>query len=86
MEEVISKFRVTCFTWMSNVLSISDCPVRHIDIMFVIDGSRSVNADHPDNFQIAKNWVRDITSKLDITENGIASVGVVQYSHYYKNR
>nr|XP_039268914.1 integrin alpha-D-like isoform X1 [Styela clava] len=62
------------------------CPNKHMDVMFVMDGSRSVNVDQPDNFQMAKNWVRDVTSRLGLSANGKVSVGVVQYSHYYVHR
>nr|XP_039271776.1 cartilage matrix protein-like isoform X3 [Styela clava] len=54
------------------------CPAGHVDVLFVIDGSRSVEDA---NFQIVIAWVKNVTKKLDL-ESGHTSVGVVQYSAY----
>lgn len=60
------------------------CPSKYIDLMFVLDGSGSVNAKDDQNFIRVKNWVKSVTSKFDL--NGSARVGIVQYSHWYRSR
>ena len=50
--------------------------------MFVLDGSGSVGHD---NFEIVKNWTKNVASFFDIS-NDFARLGVVQYSHFYTGR
>ena len=59
----------------------TDCPKKNdLDIMFVLDGSRSVGKE---NFTIVKNWTKAIISQF-YKSNNKSQVGVVQYSHYFK--
>lgn len=52
--------------------------------MFVLDGSYSVSGA---NFEIVKQWTKNISSVFDaFNPDKQTKVGVVQYSHYYKNR
>ena len=62
----------------------SECPVLLIDLIFVLDGSGSVTANDPRNFDLVKSWVKTVSAKFDL--RGFAHVGVIQYSHYYKGR
>ena len=58
------------------------CPVYGRDIIFVIDGSGSVGLD---NFQQVKEWVIELASNFDISD-GTNQIGVVQYSHFFRNQ
>lgn len=49
-----------------------------MDLVFILDGSYSVG---PENFEIIKKWLVNITSNFDIGPKFI-EVGVVQYSDY----
>lgn len=53
-------------------------------MMLVLDGSGSVTNDDPLNFDRVKDWVKKIAQSFDLSE--FARMGVVQYSHWYKNR
>ena len=53
-----------------------------LDLMFVLDGSGSVGHD---NFEIVKNWTKNVASFFDIS-NDFARLGVVQYSHFFTGR
>ncbi|XP_076157040.1 cartilage matrix protein isoform X3 [Alosa pseudoharengus] len=52
------------------------CSNSATDVVFVIDGSKSVR---PENFELVKKWINQIVDKLDVAEKG-AHVGLVQYS------
>ncbi|XP_051520292.1 cartilage matrix protein-like isoform X2 [Myxocyprinus asiaticus] len=52
------------------------CSNAAIDVVFVIDGSKSVR---PENFELVKKWINLIVDKLDVSETN-AHVGLVQYS------
>nr|XP_039269481.1 integrin alpha-D-like [Styela clava] len=66
-------------TWQQNKETKSlSCPTTDVEVLFVLDGSSSVGKD---NFVTVKQWVNDITRKLNIEKGGV-TVGVVQYSHY----
>ncbi|XP_029469303.1 matrilin-4 [Rhinatrema bivittatum] len=52
------------------------CKSRHVDLVFVIDGSKSVR---PQNFQLVKEFVTKIVDFLDVSPGG-TQVGLVQYS------
>lgn len=50
--------------------------------MFVLDGSGSIGDA---NFESIKDWVLKITEEFDI-DGGTVTVGVVQFSHWFKTR
>ncbi|KAJ6665894.1 hypothetical protein lerEdw1_001366 [Lerista edwardsae] len=56
----------------------SSCRTAPADLVFILDGSYSVG---PENFEIVKRWLVNITSNFDIGPKFI-QVGVVQYSDY----
>ncbi|XP_053237066.1 collagen alpha-1(XXI) chain [Podarcis raffonei] len=56
----------------------SSCRTAPTDLVFILDGSWSVG---PENFEIVKRWLVNITSNFDIGPKFI-QVGVVQYSDY----
>ncbi|KAJ7341138.1 hypothetical protein JRQ81_004912, partial [Phrynocephalus forsythii] len=56
----------------------ASCRTAPTDLVFILDGSYSVG---PENFEIVKRWLVNITSNFDIGPKFI-QVGVVQYSDY----
>ncbi|XP_025031695.1 matrilin-4 isoform X1 [Python bivittatus] len=52
------------------------CKAGHIDLVMVIDGSKSVR---PQNFELVKQFVNQIVDFLDVSHQG-THVGLVQYS------
>nr|XP_040043961.1 cartilage matrix protein isoform X1 [Gasterosteus aculeatus aculeatus] len=64
------------FTLMDNGRSCSACSNSATDVVFLIDGSKSVR---PENFELVKKWINQIIDKLDVSESK-AHVGLVQYS------
>ncbi|XP_006033984.1 collagen alpha-1(XXI) chain [Alligator sinensis] len=56
----------------------ASCRTAPVDLVFILDGSYSVG---PENFEIIKKWLVNITSNFDIGPKFI-EVGVVQYSDY----
>ncbi|XP_003226112.1 collagen alpha-1(XXI) chain [Anolis carolinensis] len=56
----------------------SSCRTAPTDLVFILDGSWSVG---PENFEIVKRWLVNITSNFNIGPKFI-QVGVVQYSDY----
>ncbi|XP_036070064.1 cartilage matrix protein isoform X3 [Oryzias melastigma] len=52
------------------------CSSAATDVVFVIDGSKSVR---PENFELVKKWINQIIDKLDVSDLK-AHVGLVQYS------
>uniref|UniRef100_A0A8D0GKZ4 Collagen alpha-1(XXI) chain n=1 Tax=Sphenodon punctatus TaxID=8508 RepID=A0A8D0GKZ4_SPHPU len=56
----------------------SSCRTAPTDLVFILDGSYSVG---PENFEIVKRWLVNITTNFDIGPKYI-QVGVVQYSDY----
>ncbi|XP_026204473.1 cartilage matrix protein [Anabas testudineus] len=68
------------FTLMSNGRSCSACSVSAKDVVFLIDGSKSIR---PENFELVKKWINQIIDKLDVSESK-THVGLVQYSSSVK--
>nr|XP_056712345.1 collagen alpha-1(XXI) chain [Euleptes europaea] len=56
----------------------SSCRTAPSDLVFILDGSYSVG---PENFEIVKRWLVNITCNFDIGPK-FTQVGVVQYSDY----
>ncbi|XP_075058620.1 collagen alpha-1(XXI) chain [Mixophyes fleayi] len=56
----------------------SSCRTAPNDLVYILDGSWSVG---PENFEILKKWVVNITSNFEIGPK-FTQVGVVQYSDY----
>ncbi|XP_055508252.1 matrilin-4 [Leucoraja erinacea] len=56
--------------------SCNKCSRANIDLVFVIDGSKSVR---PENFELVKKFVNNIVDALDVSSQG-TRVGLVQYS------
>lgn len=63
-------------TWHVVCLTSPACSNSAIDVVFLIDGSKSVR---PENFELVKKWINQIIDKLDVSESK-AHVGLVQYS------
>uniref|UniRef100_A0A8C5WPV0 VWFA domain-containing protein n=1 Tax=Laticauda laticaudata TaxID=8630 RepID=A0A8C5WPV0_LATLA len=59
-------------------LFVLGCRTAPADLVFILDGSYSVG---PENFEIIKRWLFNITSNFNIGPKFI-QVGVVQYSDY----
>ncbi|XP_030268471.1 cartilage matrix protein isoform X2 [Sparus aurata] len=64
------------FTLMDDGRSCSACSNSATDVVFLIDGSKSVR---PENFELVKKWINQIIDKLDVSDSK-AHVGLVQYS------
>lgn len=56
------------------------CSVSAKDVVFLIDGSKSIR---PENFELVKKWINQIIDKLDVSESK-THVGLVQYSSSVK--
>ncbi|XP_028847334.1 cartilage matrix protein isoform X1 [Denticeps clupeoides] len=72
-------FKCACnddYTLQEDGRSCSACSNAPTDVVFLIDGSKSVR---PENFELVKKWINQIVDKLDVSENR-AHVGLVQYS------
>ncbi|XP_056876913.1 cartilage matrix protein isoform X1 [Takifugu flavidus] len=68
------------FTLMDDGRSCRGCSNAPTDVVFLIDGSKSVR---PENFELVKKWINQIIDKLDVSDNK-AHVGLVQYSSSVK--
>nr|XP_015212368.1 PREDICTED: collagen alpha-6(VI) chain [Lepisosteus oculatus] len=55
------------------------CEHGEVDIVFLIDGSSSID---PGDFATMKTFIRNVADGFDIT-NGKAQIGLAQYSHQY---
>nr|XP_057902774.1 cartilage matrix protein-like isoform X1 [Doryrhamphus excisus]XP_057902842.1 cartilage matrix protein-like [Doryrhamphus excisus] len=64
------------FTLLDDGRSCSACSNSATDVVFLIDGSKSVR---PENFELVKKWINQIVDKLDVSDTK-AHVGLVQYS------
>lgn len=60
----------------SKTCSTAACSNTATDVVFLIDGSKSVR---PENFELVKKWINQIIDKLDVADSK-AHVGLVQYS------
>ncbi|KAF7691192.1 hypothetical protein HF521_011489 [Silurus meridionalis] len=56
------------------------CSDAATDVVFLIDGSKSVR---PENFELVKKWINQIVDGLDISDRNV-HVGLVQYSSSVK--
>lgn len=61
---------------MSLFLTEPDCADGVMDLVFIIDGSKSLG---PANFELVKQFVNSIVDSLDISRTG-THVGLLQYS------
>ncbi|XP_056461907.1 matrilin-4 [Gadus chalcogrammus] len=59
-----------------NGKSCGTCKSANIDLVFLIDGSKSVR---PQNFELVKKFVNQVVDSLDVSAQG-TRVGLVQYS------
>ncbi|XP_047461501.1 cartilage matrix protein isoform X1 [Mugil cephalus] len=66
IEKLTKKFQV----------AFCGCSNSATDVVFLIDGSKSVR---PENFELVKKFINQIIDKLDVSESQ-AHVGLVQYS------
>ncbi|XP_029514442.1 cartilage matrix protein [Oncorhynchus nerka] len=76
-------FKCACkdgFSLLEDGKSCSACSNAATDVVFLIDGSKSVR---PENFELVKKWINQIVDKLDVSETK-AHVGLVQYSSSVK--
>lgn len=62
------------------LLALSACSDAATDVVFLIDGSKSVR---PENFELVKKWINQIVDKMDISDRN-THVGLVQYSSAVK--
>ncbi|XP_078520012.1 collagen alpha-6(VI) chain [Lissotriton helveticus] len=60
--------------------SVSECEVEKADIVFLIDGSTSIDDS---DFSVMKNFMTSVVAEFD-TRPGNVQIGVAQYSHNYK--
>ncbi|KAJ7991667.1 hypothetical protein DPEC_G00286260 [Dallia pectoralis] len=76
-------FKCACkqgFDLQEDGKSCKACGSTATDVVFLIDGSKSVR---PENFELVKKWINQIVDKMDVAENK-ARVGLVQYSSTVK--
>lgn len=59
---------------------IIGCWRRDLDLMFLLDGSGSMEQK---DFDVVLDFVKNVTSKFDLNQ---VHVGVMQYSYWYKQR
>lgn len=67
---------VSCVPTRSKTCLTAACSNTATDVVFLIDGSKSVR---PENFELVKKWINQIIDKLDVADSK-AHVGLVQYS------
>lgn len=63
-----------------HLLAVSACTDAATDVVFLIDGSKSVR---PENFELVKRFINQIVDKLDVSVRN-THVGLVQYSSAVK--
>uniref|UniRef100_A0A3Q3ERP4 Matrilin-1 n=1 Tax=Kryptolebias marmoratus TaxID=37003 RepID=A0A3Q3ERP4_KRYMA len=69
------------FTLADNGRSCTEaCSSAALDVVFVIDGSKSIR---PENFKLVKKWINQIIDKMEVSESK-THVGLVQYSSTVK--
>ncbi|KAL2306781.1 hypothetical protein Nmel_004719 [Mimus melanotis] len=84
MAQIITFFQMLLLLLLHDYISAEDgetrasCRTAPADLVFILDGSYSVG---PENFEIIKSWLVNITRNFDIGPKFI-QVGVVQYSDY----
>ncbi|NWU64641.1 COLA1 protein, partial [Pterocles burchelli] len=84
MAQIITFFQTLLILLLHDYISAEDgetrasCRTAPADLVFILDGSYSVG---PENFEIIKSWLVNITRNFDIGPKFI-QVGVVQYSDY----
>ncbi|XP_010220706.1 PREDICTED: collagen alpha-1(XXI) chain [Tinamus guttatus] len=84
MAQMITLFQTLLILLLHDYISAEDgetrasCRTAPADLVFILDGSYSVG---PENFEIIKRWLVNITQNFDIGPKFI-QVGVVQYSDY----
>ncbi|XP_053469192.1 cartilage matrix protein [Ictalurus furcatus] len=80
---VPGSFKCACregYTLKEDGRSCTGCNDAATDLVFLIDGSKSVR---PENFELVKKWIMMIVDKLDVSDKN-THVGVVQYSSAVK--
>ncbi|NWZ44820.1 COLA1 protein, partial [Brachypodius atriceps] len=84
MAQIVTFFQMLLVLLLHDCISAEDgetrasCRTAPADLVFILDGSYSVG---PENFEIIKSWLVNITRNFDIGPKFI-QVGVVQYSDY----
>ncbi|XP_005486047.1 collagen alpha-1(XXI) chain [Zonotrichia albicollis] len=84
MAQIVTFFQMLLVLLLHDYVSAEDgetrasCRTAPADLVFILDGSYSVG---PENFEIIKSWLVNITRNFDIGPKFI-QVGVVQYSDY----
>ncbi|KAM9493411.1 cartilage matrix protein isoform 1-T1 [Clarias gariepinus] len=80
---VPGSFKCACregYTLREDGRSCSACSDAATDVVFLIDGSKSVR---PENFELVKKFINQMVDKLDVSERNV-HVGLVQYSSAVK--
>uniref|UniRef100_A0A8C5G2W8 Matrilin-4-like n=1 Tax=Gouania willdenowi TaxID=441366 RepID=A0A8C5G2W8_GOUWI len=78
-ESVLNGFHCSCkpgFRLLEDGKSCRPCKSANIDLVLLIDGSKSVR---PQNFELVKKFVNQVVDSLDVSAHG-TRVGLVQYS------
>ncbi|XP_027551856.1 collagen alpha-1(XXI) chain isoform X2 [Neopelma chrysocephalum] len=84
MAQIVTFFQMLLVLLLHDYISAevgetrASCRTAPADLVFILDGSYSVG---PENFEIIKSWLVNITRNFDIGPKFI-QVGVVQYSDY----
>ena len=50
-----------------------------MDLLFIIDGSGSIESSGRGNFDKVKNFVKDLTQSFDVSKEG-THIGIIVYS------
>ena len=60
-------------------LSLVDCEIEKVDLVFLMDGSNSI---HPDDFKKMKEFLASVVQDFDVSVNRVR-IGAAQFSHTF---